>query len=248
MLGEMGADPMPDFARAFQTYRRGAEVAPDYSLVYQNEAWAHYFAAKYRIRRGESPEPHIEEAFAKARRASDLDETVGVKLCVASLYRLRAEYLWSSKRDPQADLKAARRAFNALIKENPTYLEAWRSSGRLATLDARWRIATGRDATDALALAQEHIDRAHELRPGLLPILTARARLGLVNTRMDEPSPSNETAAAAIQVVEQRNDWLEALAIYASVRGRQISGTLTRKLAKRTSVTKPKAEGSRQAQ
>ena len=226
-VGEAGGDPEPDFVRAFETYERGTSIASTQSVLHQNWAWAHYFRAKHAVRTGTgSPQRDFAEALRKSERALKTGGKHGAKLCIASVYRIRAEFEWKRGRNPAKDLRMARATFDALIKERPGLVEVWRSSARLATLQARWNLQNGQDAEDALSRAWADVTRAQSLR-SLAVVQLALVRLALVSSGGKAFSRRSEAVAAIRALRDQRPNWPEGLAAEACL----LSGVDSSRLA-----------------
>ncbi len=183
-----GVDPKPFFRRARQAYGRGLEIAPDNELLHQNLAWTAYFEGKYRVREGRDPGPFLEEAVARAQTALKLSTRAGALLCLGSAHRLRAEYEVLRRRNPSEDLAAAERSFRRLLEQNPHHPEAFRSLGRLHTLEARWLVAPwrarrGEDPAVAFERGRDALDRALELETEVAAFWLADARWWLSRAR-----------------------------------------------------------------
>ncbi|MEM7583667.1 MAG: protein kinase, partial [Acidobacteriota bacterium] len=190
-----GVDPEPFFRRARQAYERGLEIARDNELLHQNLAWTAYFEGKYRVREGRDPGPLLEEAIDRARTALKLSTRAGALLCLGSAYRLQAEYEVLRRGDPSEALTAAEQAFRRILEQNPQHPEAFRSLGRLHTLEARWLMAPwraqrGADPGAAFDRGRAALDRALELE-------TEVAAFGLADARWWRARAGHHPAGSA---------------------------------------------------
>ena len=224
---EQGGDPEPAFALAREQLAVGLAEAPGHALFHQNLAWTAYFQGKVRLRSGRNPEPYLDEALSHAERALKLSNLPEVILCVASVYRLKAEAVVKEGGDPSSRLEQAHEALSRVLKLNPDHPEAFRSLGRLYTLEGQWRAATGGDPLRAFERAREALDRALVLEPNVAYFHLALARWALERDRRQPSAEIRELGLKSVEkAIQLRPGWPEALDLRATWPATPASGSL----------------------
>ncbi|MCB1036128.1 MAG: hypothetical protein KDD47_20060, partial [Acidobacteria bacterium] len=215
---DRGQDPEPFFRMARSSYAEGLARAPEDAFLLQNLAWTAYFQAKFRVREGRSPEPFLEEAIHRARGADGRASQPGAILCLASAYRIEAEYAVRRGLDPTSALARAGKELQRLLELNPRHAEAHRSLARLETLEGGWRASRGEPAEKALADARRALERALELAPDVASFWLADARWALVAGRSQGGNAAAREVlmqgrASAERALALRPFWAEAEAL-----------------------------------
>ncbi len=209
-----GEDPTPFFRKAREAYRRGLALAPEDPALHQNLAWVAYFEAKFRVREGKSAGKLLTEAMTLARRALKGGPEPGAILCLASAYRIRAEYEIARGDDPVSSLTQAETELHRLLELNPRYAEAHRSLGRLKTLEGRWLGSRGLEAGSAFGEALSALDLALKLEPNVASFWTADARWALAAGRWSPSQASREVLERGLTSIDRalslRPGWAEA--------------------------------------
>ncbi|MEM9594058.1 MAG: protein kinase [Acidobacteriota bacterium] len=220
---DRGGDPSPHFEAAEGAFRRALELAPGHVAAQQNLAWVAYFQGKFAVRGNRDGKAHLDRALGLSREVLLTSRTPGAALCEASALRLGAEGIWRRGGDPSDPLKEARRGFEGILERNPRHGEAHRSLGRLATLEARWLLDSGRDPAGAFQRSRASLDAARRWSPEEPIVWLADARDGLERGlwHRDGGRSAEETAAvergrvSADRALTLRPGWAEAVAVRA---------------------------------
>ncbi|CAM2068446.1 Non-specific serine/threonine protein kinase [Sulfidibacter corallicola] len=190
---ESGRTQDTSFDAAEETYLAGLDRSPNNRLLHQNLAWTLYFRAKFSIREGNPPNDLLIRAETHTDRALELGTAMDALLCRASIARIRAEWIFFQKGDPEPDLKRARDQFQEMLEKDPDHGEAHRSLGRLFTLWAEVKLTAGENPGPLLARAERELDLALALGPENPYTWTAVARWALCRARstghLDERGP-----------------------------------------------------------
>jgi serine/threonine-protein kinase len=132
-----------------------------------------------------------------------------------------AEHDLISGRNPEANLARAEEAFVELLRRNPKHVSAYRSLGRLHTLEARWLASRQRDPLDAYSRAGQALEQALQLKPEAPTICLAEARrcLRMAGWLIAQNQPAESLLVRGLKyaddALDARNDWAEAMAVRA---------------------------------
>ena len=146
----------------------------------RNRAFLLYFKGKYTLRQGLDPTPYLNEA-AVAASAFEGSEAI---LTRGSIERLRGEWALLRGKDPTEALRLAEASFKAVLKLDPSHVEAQRSLGRLYTLKAAWLSGQGEDIGSITTEAKTALATGPRTDPLWL---SARARLAVLLGKSSEP-------------------------------------------------------------
>jgi serine/threonine-protein kinase len=218
---DRGGDPAELFKQAEEVYRQGIEVNPKFSYLHVNLGWNYYYRGKFLVREGKSPNGYLTRAINEGRQALELATHDGATLCIGSAYRMLAEHDLISGRNPEANLSRAEEAFVELLRRNPKHVSAYRSLGRLHTLEARWLASRRRDPLDAFSRAGQALEEALQLKPKAPTICLAEARrcLRMAGWLIAQNQPAESLLVRGLKyadvALDARNDWAEAMAVRA---------------------------------
>ncbi len=172
-----GDDPARFFLRAREAYNRALELAPDQPIALLNLAWTAYFEGKYALREGQDASALLAEAEGLCLRSLESRRRPNTLLCLGSVRRMQAEH--NLKRGElnvtSQRIVEAERLFEEILELDESYAEAYRSLGRLFTLEARRLRQVGDDPAVALERARGFLDRALELEDEVLHFHLAEA-------------------------------------------------------------------------
>lgn len=162
---EHGEDAGESFEAARVALERAVEIDRDYLYAFDNLINVCAWQARWHFLRGEDPMESVERVVETARR----------------MRKVNSNYLWSSAiegdawvwmahhelamgGDPAAALAAALAAYEEALRIGE---DGWIhiGLGRLATVEARWLEALGKDPAARFEAAHGHLDRAAKLTP-----------------------------------------------------------------------------------
>ena len=219
---EQGLDPTADFDAARAHHQRAMDLNSTHPTPRLNMAWTVYFEAKVELRAGRDPLALLDESErwieSLNRSGEGVGENVSALLCQGSIARLRGEWNQLQGRNPEPyDLKAEK-VFTDMSRRFPDYAEAYRSSARLWTRRAQYRISQGLDPREAWQRADEAFQRLGELRTGHAYDLVADAHRQADEARWHHRSglpdlaiPRAQKALEAVQAGRAlRPSWKEA--------------------------------------
>ena len=176
---DYGGDPDKHFENAFLIYEKGLEITPNSRLLQQNLAWAYYYQGKYQCRTNQDPTAYLDSAITWSEKALNLGEALDALLCLGSAYRMKAEHQFQQGGDPSAFIEKAGQGFERILSINHEFTEAFRSLGRLHTLEFRWHLRQGASPEPALDKARVSLSQARAHHKDQLEPLIAGARLVL---------------------------------------------------------------------
>jgi len=160
---EAGQDHEAWFDQASAIYGQGLELVPNSRRILQNLGWVHYFQGKFDLREGRDPSDSFQRATALSQQAITQGNDLEAQLCLASVERLRAEAAFRLGGNFDKHMQTAMEGIEGLLTMNHNYAEAYRSLGRLHTLDAHRRIQAGLNPEKAFELARSALDKALSL-------------------------------------------------------------------------------------
>jgi len=158
----IGRDHEPYFRKGLAIFEKGLGKRPDSRLLNQNLAWTLYFRGKLSVRDGEPSQDDLIRAERIVDKALAQGRSLDGLLCLASIYRIRAEALFDSGEDPRVLLEDSEALLGEVLGINPSLTEAHRSMGALLILAARHHQRRGEDPIPLLDRAGDALDRALE--------------------------------------------------------------------------------------
>lgn len=150
-----GGDPSGAIAEATRSFARAVALNPSNSAVYNNQGNTWLTLAEYRSGRGESIEDAARRGIDSYRRAIALRSdyplpwfNIGYTTRLLALDRVRRN------EDPTPALREARAALARYGASSPGDIDAEVEHARVAIIEARWRLVSGRDPRSVLGNAE----------------------------------------------------------------------------------------------
>ncbi len=177
-LAAAGQDPTAAYDQAIASLDRALELNPEYPTAAPNLAMAYRGKAARALATGQDPSASLAKARHNGLRALGAGgEDFDVLIELARIHRLEAE--WAVKRGagPGGAFERASSYLGRAEAANRASLELHEEGTRLWRAQARWAVAHGRHAETAITQGLAAAERCLAVRPGLAPVLAAKADL-----------------------------------------------------------------------